>query len=193
MFKDPSGKRVEVFARRVVYSFGAGAHTFIRLTPDNPDDFGGWKTWTLSGFKGNDGTLTTEINYSTDAKWNKGFRGNWVLALPDGIANDTEFIKKVMEAYERYTSGSRLYEMFPEIEDSEGNCHTITSGALIGAGVSPDILRSMNPSGLNPGLGTPLHEMLPPIFWDMFNYLFRTNFNFNSTGYVDVSVKYLNL
>jgi hypothetical protein len=58
MFKDPSGKRVEVFARRVEYTVGLGNHSFIRITPDNPDDFGGWKTWTLSGFQGDMFNLT---------------------------------------------------------------------------------------------------------------------------------------
>jgi RHS repeat-associated protein len=194
MFKDPSGKRVEVFARRVQYTLGSLAHTFIRINPDNPEDFGGNTSWTISGYEGDDGMLHTMINWPNDVNWQNNIKGSWVINLPEGVANDTEFIKRIMEAYERYISGSRKYNFIPWLYGYKGgNCHSITSGALIGAGVSLNFIKNINPSGANAGWGNPLHEMLPVIFWDMFNYFFGTNLNFGLTGNVSVYTTYLNI
>jgi hypothetical protein len=58
-------------------------------------------------------------------------------------------------------SGSRDYHPFPNIRKNQGNCNTITTGLLVGAGVkAKDIKKSIDPIGFNPGIGIPLPEMI---------------------------------
>lgn len=66
----------------------------------------------------------------------------------------------IIASFCRYVSESRNYEAFPEVNDNEGNCNTISTGMLAGAGVDIDVLKAINPRGFNPVLGIPLPEML---------------------------------
>ena len=163
-YLDDDGREVWLIARRlripVISSLGEyGVHTFIEIKPDNPDDFGGEKRWLLSAYESKDKTLGSQKNWSVDLNWDmKDIKGSYLISTPEG-KTDTEFIKDIMEAFDRYKPDSRAYAKFPDILKNEGNCNTFTSGALIGAGVSYEFLKNLNPFGLNPGLGKPLMEM----------------------------------
>jgi RHS repeat-associated protein len=161
-YTDPDGNRVVLRARRLNFTGGGvGVHTYIDIIPDNPKDFGGRTRWTLSGFS-NGSQLVTQVNSPTDVNWGlDDLKGSWDIAAPEG-KSDTGFIKDIMSSFERYASGSRTYGAFPKVEDFEGNCNTISTGALVGAGVDNNIINAIDPSGANPGLGEFLPEMLPP-------------------------------
>ncbi len=158
-YVDPDGREVRLIARKLNIPGGSiGVHTFIEIKPDNPKDFEGQKVWLLSGH-GKDGKLVAEKNWKDDLNWKGDLKGSYEIPAPNG-KNDTEFIKDIMEAFGRYKSGSRDYDRFPNIDDNEGNCNTISTGALVGGGVSTGSISKLDPSGANPGLGKPLPEML---------------------------------
>jgi hypothetical protein len=140
---------------------GAGVHTFLLLIPNQPKDFGGKQIWTIGGFE-NNGRLITEINNEVDthwSNWKSNLKGIYNVPTPEG-KSDSQFIKDIMNSYSQYKSGSRQYFYDPDIHNNQGNCNNITSGAMIGAGVSPDFVKQIDPKGYNPGLGTPLQEMV---------------------------------
>jgi RHS repeat-associated protein len=160
---DPNGLKVTVYARMLNKTLGGvGVHTFIEIQPDNPADFNGQRRWTIGGYNNElTDNLDARISDSTDMAWKKPFKGMYIVPLPEG-KTDTQFINDIMAAFGRYPTGSRTYEPFPNVKNKEGNCNTVTSGALLGGGTSDDWMKKLDPRGLNPGLGVPLPEMLPP-------------------------------
>lgn len=159
-YVDPDGRDVRLIARRLNTPLlgGVGVHTFIEIKPDNPKDFNGATRWVIGGYE-SDGKLVTQKNKDVDLNWDEGLKGNYLIPAPNG-KSDTEFIQDVMKSFNKYKSGSRNWKGYPEISDKEGNCNTVSTGALVGAGVPVESIKKFNPSGLNPGIGNPLPEML---------------------------------
>jgi RHS repeat-associated protein len=157
---DPDGREVRLIARRLnVPIVGRlGIHTFIEIKPDNPKDFNGMKRWVIGGYE-EGGRLTSKKNAEVDLKWTGDQKGNYLIPTPDG-KTDTQFINDITESFNKYESGSRKWEASPELNENEGNCNTISTGALVGAGVSNESIKKLDPAGINWGLGTSLPEML---------------------------------
>jgi hypothetical protein len=133
-------------------------HTFIEIKPDNPKDFNGEKRWVLGGYKeGN--KLTSEKNKDVDLNWKGSKKGNDLIPTPKG-KTDTQFINDITESFNKYESGSRTWKANPDINDNQGNCNTVSTGALVGAGVPVESINKIDPSGINWGLGKFLPEML---------------------------------
>lgn len=158
---DPWGQKVYLSARRVKSSASMGVHTFIEIVPDHPEDFADKKGWVIGGYLDKKiDKLVSQTDNKTDLNWKrKKLKARYEIKQPEK-KSDTEFIKDIMIAFQRYKSGSRDYEAFPEIDDNEGNCNTVSSGALVGAGVPVAQIKKLDPFGFNPGLGEPLPEMV---------------------------------
>jgi len=154
---DPWGEKVYVNARKVKGTFGVGVHTWTECVPDNPGDFGGEKSWIRGAYEDN-GKLKSRKNDKYDKKYpKKKLRGRYEIKPPKG-KTDTQFIKDIEKAAKKYKD-NRDYGAFSEVDDNEGNCNNYTTGLLEGAGVPPEVIDKLDPTGLNPGLGTPLPEM----------------------------------
>ncbi len=160
-YADTEGRAVYLVARGLETMGGwGGVHTYLIIKPDNPSQFHGIKGWTIGGYEHN-GRLSAEINNHFDTNPSEFHYPKALekISTPNGMS-DTEFIKNVMKSFIKYKPDSRKYRPFPEIEKNQGNCNNVTSGALIGAGVSPDALKQINVIGFKPGLGKPLPEMV---------------------------------
>jgi len=161
-YVDPDGRDVWLVFRSLKAPLGqVGVHSFIEYVPDNPNDLGGNKRWVTGGYKKN-GKLILEINNKDDLNWKGELKGRVLIPTPEG-KTDTQHIVDTMRAYYRYESGSRDWAFRPEIEDNEGNCNNIATGALVGGGAPIESIRGLDPSGINWGLGEPLPEMLKPV------------------------------
>jgi RHS repeat-associated protein len=157
---DPTGERVELWSRglnNMQYrgvDFGqAGVHTFVKITPDNPKDFGQKEgySYTLGGYskdvngnkmlvKGRNTTNDPTMSVS-DAKLVKP------VETPNGMS-DTQFVNEIQGLYDGYND-SESYNLFGNGKDGY-NCNNFSSSLVIGAGSKvPDKYR---PFGRNPGL-----------------------------------------
>jgi RHS repeat-associated protein len=160
-YADAEGRAVYLVARGLETMGGwGGVHTYLILKPDNPSEFNGIKGWTIGGCEDN-GRLSAEINNPVDTNPSEFHypKALQKISAPNGVS-DTDFINNIMKSFVKYKSGSRKYRPFPKVDQNQGNCNNITSGALVGAGVSPDALKRINVIGLKPGLGKPLSEMV---------------------------------
>jgi len=157
-FYDSLGYRVYFIARKLNMKMGGiAAHSFLAIHPDNPKDFDNRASWTIGAYNGG-GSLVSRVDDSIDSAWQKSVKTIQEVPRP-AKKTDTEFIRAIMAAFNRYESASRMYEKFPQLDKKEGNCHTVTAGALLGGGVSLDWIEQLDPLGFNPGLNKPLPEM----------------------------------
>lgn len=77
-------------------------HSFLRITPDNPEDFSGdfTKTFTLGGYT--DGNfLIKGINAPNDYSEKMNIRAEGVISTPNGMT-DTQFINTLTSNFDSY-------------------------------------------------------------------------------------------
>lgn len=163
-FIDPTGEKIELVARPVLNFLGllGAMHTFLRITPDNPDDFQGVTQFTVGAYgEKRDGEikLVKAINHPNETVLPSALEQKVTINPPEG-KTDTEFINAAMDTYSRYGDNRKWTASGTQNScDNSANCSNFTTGMLEGAGVAPEVIDSIDPTGVNWGLGTPIPEM----------------------------------
>jgi len=162
---------VELVARSLQF-ISAGVHTFLRITPDSPSDFGVESSFTFTmGGQDVDDKLQGIINYPGDLNANQdSIKMTEVIRTPEGIS-DTEFISNILEVHGRL--GDEDYNA-ASFNLNGRNCNNYSTSLLEGAG--SEVPDNFDPNGANPGLGESIPGMLDPANNDI-NVGWRENFN----------------
>ncbi len=160
-FMDPFGKKVWIAARRldlpIVGSFGV--HTYILIMPDNPKDFGGKRKWAITGYPNEKNRLVLDPDNIHDRDYPISELKEFdEIQAPKG-KSDTEFIKDILQTLKRYKQ-RREFSKYPNIENNEGNCNSLVTSILVGAGVPLEEIKKINPFGFNWGIGEVFPEMI---------------------------------
>ena len=179
VMSDPTGERVELISRKVFNFFGRpiGAHTFFKITPDNPNEISilglpeGATEFTLGGYRGEGSWRKNKLikqigtkKTSGDKKW--AFEGEEVLNSatidpPDG-QSDTEFINNMGEKFNNIDLTEMNYRGLGNYEglyNANSNNYAYTLG--VNSGVK-DQMDAFNPNpdfivgASAPGYGTVL-------------------------------------
>jgi len=136
-FVDPTGGKVELVGREVALPLLSFAmHTYLKITPDNPQDFGVENSFsfTLSGQMNNitDRKLVGEFNNTGDLNENGELKvhNTAVIEAPNG--NDTQFINDILEAHSR--SGNDQYSLTSS--GDQYNCNNYSTSLLLGSGAT---------------------------------------------------------
>jgi RHS repeat-associated protein len=158
VYVDPTGEKVELVSRGLNKTGGSvGVHTFLRITPDNPEDFGeedGY-SYTLGGYSGKTGKLEKGRNRNGDFNISDDkIKTTQVINTPEGMT-DTEYIKKINAVHDGYNN-TEDYNLL-SINKYGYNCNNYSSSLIIVSGGS--IPEGYDPSGFNPGLGEVIPSM----------------------------------
>jgi hypothetical protein len=149
---------VEIVARGLDMKYGNGAvHTFLRITPDNPKDFGQIEgySFTLGGYDVGTGKLEKRMNYGIDPGiTNDKAKMVADVKTPDGMT-DTEYIQKIQGAYDSYENNENYNSL--SINKYGYNCNNFSTSLIEKSG--GNLPKKFNPGGFNPGLG----ERMPSI------------------------------
>lgn len=161
---DPDGNKVELVTRALDYKsmpsknifqridkFGAifGNHSFLRITPDNPDDFGGRNFFTLGA--GRDGNVLKKgYNHPNDFDPITPIRSGGIntISTPKGIT-DSKFIQNIEERFNSYKD-NYVYDALNGLLRGGRNSNAFVTELINSAGGS---VNSFNPNGLDIGLG----------------------------------------
>jgi RHS repeat-associated protein len=178
---DPTGEKVEIIARGLNdFPWGLGVHTFLRVTPDNPEDFDqedGY-SFILGGYWN---TENNKLEKRRDDEGDKNLSEDKTKEVreidrPEDMT-DTDFIKQIEEIFESYDDS----EDYNALSLGDGyNCNNFSTTLIVGAGGKlPD---DYNPKGFNHGLG----EVIPSIINNK-NQLkvepnYQTDYNINVTS-----------
>ncbi|MDQ1353921.1 MAG: hypothetical protein QG657_4230 [Acidobacteriota bacterium] len=159
---DPDGRKVWLGARSLDHPLvgSLGVHTYILIMPNNPADFGGKTKWAISGYPDKKGRLNLDLNdkHDRDLKFSER-KGLYEITPPNG-KSDSAFIKDILNTTQKYKNLSRNFDKYPNITNNEGNCNSLSTSILVGAGVSIDEIKKIDPPGFNWGLGEVFPEMV---------------------------------
>jgi len=162
-YVDPDGRKVELAMRNInIIGGSAGSHAYLIMTPENPRDFdadylGDDGKFTYGGSPEN-GVLVIKKDEAADSQ-NKGFQMGLVVPTPAGMS-DTEHILAIKKLYDYYDALSTdqklkydLLDLAPSYDNRWGNSNVAATSLLTGSNTHSSFFNSLNPPGLNPGLG----------------------------------------
>jgi RHS repeat-associated protein len=155
-FIDPTGEKVELVARKVK-NLDNAVHTYLRITPDNPEDFGIDEEFIFTlGAYNDDDVLVAKMNDLSDSDPNdENILDTITIDAPEGLS-DTEFIMMILDVHSRFEK----QEYFWGGKVLGRNCNNYTTSLLEGAGSSiPDVFLK-EADELRPGLNVSIPEML---------------------------------
>ncbi|MBN2086711.1 RHS repeat-associated core domain-containing protein, partial [Candidatus Peregrinibacteria bacterium] len=164
-YVDPSGEIVEVAAKDLELTDIIGSHSYLIITPLEPDNFQaylaeGETSFTIGGF-GVDDKLVGIINAKTDIKdlSSPRVQDHDVVDNPFGDNNDSgsdiEFINSILEIH---NNAPEMDYNFASFNLNGRNCHNYTTSLIEGAGA--EIPSDFKPTGLHPGLGESIPTMI---------------------------------
>jgi len=142
---DSLGLLIELYGGATVGSF---RHSFIKITPDNPNDFpnismqtdpNGKKFFTIEGEPGwGDWYLNKDQNNKSDVAAITKDKATNLGRITCGKRNDTDAIKDFLNAYNNYQNSSLWYSAKPggNQYNSNGFSHGIIDAV---GGASPDL------------------------------------------------------
>jgi RHS repeat-associated protein len=158
---DPDGRKVWLAARRLTKAYVGPlfVHSYILIMPNNPKDFKGKTKWAISGYPEKDNLhLDPDNGFDRDFSI-KELKGLYEINAPEG-KSDTQFIRDIIKSKDRYKDRSRKFSKIPNIDKGEGNCNSLATSVLVGAGVPLEDIKKIDPFGYNPGLGEVFPEMI---------------------------------
>ena len=151
-YVDPTGEVVELVTRQLDYKgfhLGKlGNHSFLKITPENPNDFGGDTVVTLGG--GNvGGALTKGYNYPADFDPQTSIRGMNTISPPEGMTG-AQFEKYILESFSEYDNDVK-YNAFSN-DDLGRNSNDLVSHFIKDAGGNMNSINKFFIRGFDPGL-----------------------------------------
>src|SRR3989344_3693606 len=162
-FIDPDGRTV-FLASKGLESFPVStkekaSHTYLVVTPDNPEEFGGYyedyaESFTLGGTTESGlpwGNLIIVKDQPTDKSPGDRYIDSVEVPRPEEMT-DTEFIKAVIDLYEDYQSVDEKVKYGP-FALRRDNSNVVTTSLLMGAGIPKTFFSSINTLGNPVGLG----------------------------------------
>lgn len=108
----------------------------------------------------NNGKLVKAMSEDEGLK-NNVYRRGYDIPAPDG--DDTDFINKLLEVYNRYGDDRTYFPLGMRLGTYTGNSNNLAWSLLVGACVNPSSLKDLaDPFGPDwaPGWGTALPEMI---------------------------------
>ncbi|MDH5597019.1 MAG: RHS repeat-associated core domain-containing protein, partial [Candidatus Peregrinibacteria bacterium] len=135
-YVDPTGGKVELVARETAF-YNKAMHTFLRLTPDRPQDFGinHSFSFTIGGTADNLWSpLRGEINSKFDLNNSYEVFNSQVIQPRDPETSDTEFINAILDVQSR--NEIEEYSLFSW--GNQYNCNNYATTLLAGANANID-------------------------------------------------------
>jgi hypothetical protein len=166
---DADGRLVELVSRPLTDPNGGQyfAHTFLRITPENPNTIGSisgidtTKSFTLSGYD-NQGTLTKIANWSYDAVGNCNSCSKVRVAAPIGVSGE-DFERGIASSFNSMPNELANYSNIGQPQwTGRSNSNNAATSYLMGGGVSQmriqlyQIALTLGNAKLTPGLGQPI-------------------------------------
>lgn len=160
-YVDPSGEKVELVIRQIDYESmpqntfiqridrtlaSMANHSFLRIYPDSPDDFGGEHKVTLGAGRDVGDILKKGYNHPNDVYPKSKIRSITTIPTPEG-KTDTEHIQDILKIFNDY--GNNI-QYDPLSRGNKKNCNDFTTELITKSGGS---VNSIDPKGFDVGLG----------------------------------------
>ncbi len=163
-YVDPTGEVVELVTRALDYKpieisilgnkisvknpLTFGNHSFVRITPENPSDFGGDMQVTLGGGN-NKGALTKGYNHPNDFDPITSIRGTRVINPPEGMTS-IEFEKAIFDTFKSYSNDVK-YDARSR-DDIGRNSNDLATHFITDSGGNLDAVSKLGTFGIDLGL-----------------------------------------
>lgn len=161
---DPTGEKVELASRPIDVAVigGIGAHSFVLITPDNPnalpriDGVDDYSRVTLGGYTENfvTGDLFKDVNRGSDFGLSRDqYSGIQTIEPPDGMTSE-EFEASIVNSYNSSPEVVGKYSVFgnPNVS-GQHNSNNFATNLLTQSGVGNNSITNLNDNAYTAGLG----------------------------------------